>query len=239
MLTVRVGIVAATTVWHMLNNCVIIYIMKKTFEKVGKVLAAGLAAGIGITACGEAKPSSSSVEVRIQSQIDGLSTSNTSFVGSTAVNIGAIEKNWVSVLPNDTQIELQVTYPTKTNAKGLPTNKYSTSAVEGIDVTFYNPGADLKNTKPEAAYDLGKEVNGRWEATYYQYVSSSSEFSISEKNQTTVETQASPGSIPLKVTTSPAEARSIYKQVVGEVETTIDHISNDNNIAINPNAVQI
>jgi hypothetical protein len=213
--------------------------MKKSFERVGKVVAVGLAAGIGVTACSEAKPTATtSAEVRMQSQIDNIRSDNTSFVGSNAVNNAGIEKTWVSVLPNGTQVDLQVTYPADVNKKNIPTGNYSASAVEGIDVTFYQPGVNFKNTKPEAGYDIGKEVDGRWDATYYQYLSSTSPFSIGEENQSQVETQEYPGSIPPKTTADTAEAHSIYNQVVNQVEVVINDIGRNGDVHISPTEVK-
>lgn len=174
----------------------------------------------------------------MQSQIDRLNSSNTFFVGSTAVNNGGIEKVFVSVLPNGTQVELQVTYPEIVNKKGIPSGNYRTSTVEGIDVTFYHPGASFNNTKPEVGFELGKEVDGRWDATYLQYLSSTSPFSIGEENQSQVETQAYPGSTTPESTADTAGAHSIYNQIVGQVETVISNISHDRDSNISPNEVK-
>jgi len=213
--------------------------MNKNFERVGKFVAVGLAAGIGVTACSETKPAATpSAEVRIQSQIDSIRSDNTSYVGSNAVNNAGIEKTWVSVLPNGTQVDLQVTYPADVNKKNIPTGNYNASAVEGIDVTFYQPGVNFKNKKPEAGFDLGKEVDGRWDATYYQYLSPSSQFSIGEENQSQVETQMYPGSIPSKTTADAAEASSIYNQVLSHIEVVIDDISHNSDVSITPNEVK-
>jgi hypothetical protein len=211
--------------------------MNRNFERVGKLVAVGLVAGIGVTACGEAKPAAPSAEVRMQSQIDNIRSDNTSFVGSNAVNNDGIEKTYVSVLPNGTQVDLQVTYPADVNKKNIPTGNYSANAVEGVDVTLYQPGANFKNTKPEAGLDLGKEVDGRWDATYYQYLSTNSPFSIGEENQSQVETQAYPGSIPPKSTTDSAEAHRIYNQVASQIEVVIDDISHNRVVNISANEV--
>lgn len=201
----------------------------REFSPSKKFIALGLATGLGLSACGGAQhtiASTKSSEAKIASRFNDLSTSNVPIVPAENANF---TKKVTRTLPDGTQVEVMIS---SLGVNGTGTNRQlEPSKVDGIDIIVYPKGATVGQVKPDFGLDLGQEVNGTWDATYYQFLKDNQPYQVGEMGYRTVQTANSPGNVIPASKDNSTEARSIYKQIVDESELIFNAFAKGHNLA--------
>jgi hypothetical protein len=200
--------------------------VRRLIEKVGKITAAGLAVGLGASACGGTQLPSSA-ESRMAQQIAELPNAHTVKAENDNVIDGGI-----NILPNGSMVVMFASYETN----GTST-KLNLSEVDGVGVTVYPPNTSSRKNLYEAKFNIGKEVNGTWDAYYYQQVFKDTPYSIAEMGGTETLTQMHPSS-PTHNANNSAEAKKIYDEILIKSEALILDALHNRNGNILPNELQ-
>lgn len=199
------------------------------FSPTKKLLALGLTMGLGLSACGGASHGSSSApkssEAKLASRFNGLGTSSVPIVPAENANY---TKKVTRTLPDGTQVEVMIS-SLGVDGKGA-NRQLDPSKVDGVDITVYPKGATVGYDKPDFGLDLGQEVNGSWDATYYQFFNGTQPYQVGEMGYRTVQTASSPGDVVPTSKVNPTEARSIYSQVLSESELVFNVFADGHNL---------
>ncbi len=205
----------------------------REFSPTKKLIALGLATGLGLSACGVAQHTSASTkssEAKIASRFNGLGESGVPIVPAENDNY---TKKVVRTLPDGTQVEVMIS-SLGVDGKGA-NRQLEPSKVDGIDITVYPKGAAVGQVKPDFGLDLGQEVNGTWDATYYQFINGNQPYQVGEMGYRTIQTASSPGDVVPTSKVNPTEARSIYSQVLSESELVFNAFADGHNLSGMPN----
>jgi hypothetical protein len=223
--------------------------MKRSIERVGKIIAVGLAAGIGVTACSETAPkahnsheASPSIAGLTRQIID--SDPDGPAWGSGAP--GYLPKAGISRetrLPNGTQVELtaSTTETLKESREVFPNHvgyplRVTPKNVDELDVRVYSKGSEVGFDKPEYGFVYTKEAVDKWRVIYYQQFDQRQQYSIGELDKQTVLTSSGPGNV-LNSQVYPSQANTIYAQISEQVQTITNDFTQHHNLP-NPSVKQ-
>jgi hypothetical protein len=200
--------------------------MRRFMERAGKITVAGLAAGLGASACSGAQLPSS-VESIMAQQIAQLPNAHIIKAENDNVIDGGL-----TILPNGTMAVMFASYETN----GTST-KLSLSEVDGIGVTVYPPSTSSAKNLYEAEFNTGIEVNGTWDAYYYQQDFKGTPYSTGEREGIKILTQMHPNSSILSKD-NPTEAKKIYDDILVKSEALILDALHNHNATISHNELQ-
>lgn len=202
------------------------------FNPTKKLVALGLTMGLGLSACGGAQhntsPTPQSPEAKLASRFNGLDAS----VPIVPAENANYTKTLTRTLPDGTKVEVLIS-SLGVDGKGAK-RELDSNGVDGITITVYPKGATIGQDKPDFGLDLGQEVNGTWDATYYQQFTSEQPYSVGELGMQQFQTSTGPGNGTNNEDNS-FKALSVYKQVLAEDELVFNAFANGHNLASMPN----